>query len=53
MENSSLWLAEMVPNDTRTSSGFKKVNLNMCAQTIIDHFKGKYTGENVKNHLRT
>jgi hypothetical protein len=47
------YLVEMVANDTKTSSGFKKDHLNMCACTINDHFKSKYTGENVKNHLRT
>jgi hypothetical protein len=47
------YLAGMVSNDTKTSSGFKKVHLNMCAQAINDHFKSKYTEENVKKHLRT
>jgi hypothetical protein len=46
-------LAEMVANGTRTSSGFKKVHLNMCARVLNDHFKTKYSGQNVKNHLRT
>jgi hypothetical protein len=39
------YLAEMVSNGTKTSSGFKKVHLNMCARAIIDHLKSKYTGE--------
>jgi methionine salvage enolase-phosphatase E1 len=43
----------MVANGTRTSSGFKKVHLNMCARALNDHFKTKYSGENVKTHLRT
>jgi hypothetical protein len=46
-------LADMVANGTRTSLGFKKVHLNMCARTLNDQFKTKYSGENVKNHLRT
>jgi hypothetical protein len=46
-------LAEMVANGTRTSSGFKRVHLNMCAQAINDHFKTNYTRDNVKNHLWT
>jgi hypothetical protein len=46
-------LAEMVANGTRTSSGFKKVHLNMCARVLNDHFKTKYSGQNIKNHLRT
>jgi hypothetical protein len=46
-------LAEMVVNGTRTSSGFKNVHLNMCSRALNDHFKTKYSGENVKNHLRT
>jgi hypothetical protein len=25
----------------------------MCARALNDHFKTKYSGENVKNHLRT
>jgi hypothetical protein len=25
----------------------------MCARALNDHFKTKYTGENVKNYLRT
>jgi hypothetical protein len=47
------YLAEMVSNGTKTTSGFKKVHLNMCAWAINDHFKSKYSGENAKNHLRT
>jgi hypothetical protein len=46
-------LAEIVATGTRTSSGFKKVHRNMCARAINDHFKTKYIGENVKNHLWT
>lgn len=33
------YLADMVANGTRTSSGFKKVHLNMCARALNDHFK--------------
>jgi hypothetical protein len=46
------YLAEMVSNGTKTSSGFKKVHLNMYAQAINDHFKSKYTEENVKTPKR-
>jgi tagatose-1,6-bisphosphate aldolase non-catalytic subunit AgaZ/GatZ len=34
-------LADMVANGIRTSSGFKKVHLNMCAQALNDQFKIK------------
>ena len=47
------YLAEMVRNGTRTSSGFKKVHLNMCARALNDQFKSSYSGDNMKNHLRT
>jgi hypothetical protein len=46
-------LFELVTNGIRTSSGFKKIHLNMCTSAINDHFKTKYTSENVKNHLWT
>uniref|UniRef100_A0A0A9HHM3 Myb/SANT-like domain-containing protein n=1 Tax=Arundo donax TaxID=35708 RepID=A0A0A9HHM3_ARUDO len=46
-------LATMVANGTMTSSTFKKDHLNMCARALNDQFKIKYTGDNVKNHLRT
>jgi hypothetical protein len=46
-------LADMVANGIRTSSGFRKVHLNMCAHALNDQFKIKYSEENVKNHLRT
>ncbi|OEL38366.1 hypothetical protein BAE44_0000613 [Dichanthelium oligosanthes] len=34
-------LAQMVANGTTTSSGFKKVHLNMCARTLNEHFRAK------------
>ncbi|KAK3146746.1 hypothetical protein QOZ80_3BG0271210 [Eleusine coracana subsp. coracana] len=46
-------LSSLVADGIRTSAGFKKVHLNMCARALNDHFKMKITGEQVKNHLRT
>lgn len=46
-------LASLVVEGIRTSTGFKKVHLNMCAKALNDYFKMKLTGEQVKNHLRT
>jgi hypothetical protein len=46
-------LASLVAEGIRTSTGFKKVHLNMCAKALNDYFKMKLTGEQVKNHLRT
>ncbi|KAL6842580.1 hypothetical protein ACP4OV_027424 [Aristida adscensionis] len=47
------FLANLVTNGTRTSSTFKKIHLNMCGKAINEHLKTKYTGDKVKNHLRT
>lgn len=44
-------LASLVVEGIRTSTGFKKVHLNMCAKALNDYFKMKLTGEQVKNHL--
>ncbi|XP_035817813.1 uncharacterized protein [Zea mays] len=46
-------LASLVAEGIRTSTGFKKVHLNMCAKALNDYFKMKLTEEQVKNHLRT
>lgn len=46
-------LSSLVADGIKTSTGFKKVNHNMCARALNDHFKMRITGEQVKNHLRT
>jgi hypothetical protein len=33
------FLANLVADGTKTSTGFKKVHLNLCAKTLNDHFK--------------
>ncbi|KAK3147120.1 hypothetical protein QOZ80_3BG0278330 [Eleusine coracana subsp. coracana] len=47
------YLAEVVANGTKTSSGFKKVHLNACARALNEHFKVGRTGDQIGNHLRT
>ncbi|KAL5664764.1 hypothetical protein ACJX0J_024872, partial [Zea mays] len=43
----------LVAEGIRTSTGFKKVHLNMCAKALNDYFKMNLTVEQVQNHLRT
>src|SRR6266540_375780 len=47
------FLANIVANGTRTSSGFKKVHLNACAKALNEHFKLSRTGDQITNHLKT
>ena len=46
-------LANVVASGAKTSSGFKKVHLNTCAKEINEKFNKKFTGDQVKNHLKT
>lgn len=46
------FLSNIVANGIRTSSGFKKINLNSCAKTLNDHFKLIRTGDQIGNHLK-
>ncbi|KAJ1255223.1 hypothetical protein BS78_K277700 [Paspalum vaginatum] len=46
-------LANVVAIGAKTSSGFKKSHLNACAKAINEKFNSKYTGDQVKNHLKT
>ncbi|KAJ1278691.1 hypothetical protein BS78_04G097600 [Paspalum vaginatum] len=46
-------LANVVASGAKTSSGFKKSHLNACAKAINEKFNSKYTGDQVKNHLKT
>lgn len=46
-------LSSLVADGIRTSSGFKKVHLNMCARALNDHFKMRLNADHIKNHLRT
>jgi hypothetical protein len=46
-------LAGLVGTGLRTSSGFKKVNLNACARALNDHFRMRLTGDQIGNHVRT
>ncbi|WVZ76836.1 hypothetical protein U9M48_024765 [Paspalum notatum var. saurae] len=47
------YLANVVASGAKTSSGFKKVHLNTCAKEINEKFNKKFTGDQVKNHLKT
>ena len=46
-------LSSLVSDGIRTSSGFKKLHLNMCARALNEHFKMRLTADHIKNHLRT
>ncbi|XP_062227479.1 uncharacterized protein LOC133925635 [Phragmites australis] len=47
------YLANIVANGTRTSSGFKKVHLNSCAKALNEHFKLNRSADQIANHLKT
>ena len=47
------YLANIVADGTKTSTGFKKVHLNACAKALNDHFKLSRTGDHIANHLKT
>jgi len=46
------YLANVVASG-KTSSGFKKTHLNSFVKALNDHFKCKWIGEQISNHLRT
>jgi hypothetical protein len=47
------FLTNLVADDTKTSTGFKKVHLNMCAKALNDHFKFNRSSDQIANHLKT
>ena len=46
------FLADLVVNGQRTSSGFKTCHYNQCANFLNEHFKLSLTGDQVTNHLK-
>jgi hypothetical protein len=47
------FLANLVADGTKTSTGFKKVHLNMYAKALNDHFKLNKSTDQIANHLKT
>ncbi|KAJ1284199.1 hypothetical protein BS78_03G186800 [Paspalum vaginatum] len=47
------FLANIVANGTKTSTGFKRVHLNACAKALNEHFKLSRTADHITNHLKT
>jgi hypothetical protein len=47
------FLANLVADGSKTSSGFKRVHLNACAKALNEHFKINRTHEQISNHLKT
>jgi hypothetical protein len=45
--------ANLVSEGKKTSTGFKKVDLILCAKTLNDHFKINKTADQIANHLKT
>jgi methionine salvage enolase-phosphatase E1 len=48
-----LFLANVVPDGTRTSSGFMKVHLNACAKALSEFFNIQRSSNRISNHLNT
>jgi hypothetical protein len=56
MDNKSFvqtYLANLVAEGNKISTGFKKVHLNGCAKALNDRFKINRTGDHISNHLKT
>ena len=47
------FLANIVADGTKTSTGFKKVHLNACAKVVNDYCKVNRTRDQISNHLKT
>jgi hypothetical protein len=47
-----IFLANLVADGSKTSSGFKRVHLNACAKALNEHFKINRTHEQISNHLK-
>jgi hypothetical protein len=45
------FLANLVADGTKTSTGFKKAQLNACANALNEHFKIHRTGEQIGKSL--
>jgi hypothetical protein len=46
-------LANIVAEGNKTSTSFKKIQLNACAMALNEHFKLNMTGDHVANRLKT
>jgi hypothetical protein len=47
------FLANLVADGSKTSTGFKRVHLSACAKALNNHFKINRTPEQIGNHLKT
>jgi hypothetical protein len=47
------FLAKLVTEGTKTSTGFKKIHLNSCAKAVNEDFKINRIGDQISNHLKT
>ncbi|OEL24853.1 hypothetical protein BAE44_0014128 [Dichanthelium oligosanthes] len=47
------YLAGIVANGNKTSSGFKKVHFNQCARAVNEKFNTSYTRDQIKNYFKT
>jgi membrane-associated HD superfamily phosphohydrolase len=47
------FLANFIEEGLKTSTGFKKVHLNKCAEALNEKFKLNRTGDHIGNHLKT
>ncbi|OEL38899.1 hypothetical protein BAE44_0000083 [Dichanthelium oligosanthes] len=45
------FLANLVADGTKISSGFKKIHLNACAKALNDYFKVNRSRDQISNHL--
>jgi hypothetical protein len=44
-----IFLANRVADGTKTSTGFKKVHLNLCAKALNDHFKLNRSSDQIED----
>ncbi|PUZ38071.1 hypothetical protein GQ55_9G167600 [Panicum hallii var. hallii] len=47
------FLANFIDEGLKTSTGFKKVHLNKCAEALNEKFKLNRIGDHIGNHLKT
>jgi hypothetical protein len=45
------YLANLILEGNKTSTGFKNVHLNGCVKPLNDHFKINRTADQISNHL--
>jgi hypothetical protein len=48
-----MYRANLVSKRIKTSTGFKKVHLNLCAKALNEHFKINMTPNQIANYLKT